>query len=132
MQLNLIEIDGERLTDEREKNEEEEEGGISFKKIIDRSIENGDKRNKCGENDLCREDAIDLADETPSKLILAEAETWVKGFTRFEVEFLGLGTCVSLRLRPHHLFLFAIHNSDSNNLLRVLVFSSKNPTMRVC
>lgn len=94
-----------KLTDEGEKNEDEEESGISLEEVVNGGIKNGYERNECGEDDLSGEDAVDLADETPSELVLAEAQPWVERFARFDVEFLCLRTCVHL-LRLEHLFLF--------------------------
>lgn len=67
----------EKLTDEGEKNEDEEESGIALEEIVDGGIENGDERDEGGEDDLSGEDPVDLADEPPSELVLAEAQPWI-------------------------------------------------------
>lgn len=74
-------IRNERRTDERKEEEDEEEGGIALEEVIDWSIENGGDRDEGGEDDLGGEDAVDLADETPSELVLADAQPWVEGFS---------------------------------------------------
>ena len=66
-------------TDEREEDDEEEEGRTAPEESVDGSIEDGDGGNDGSEDDLRREDSIDLADEAPTELVLANAETWVKG-----------------------------------------------------
>jgi len=103
----------EKLTGEREKKEDEKESGISLEEVVNGGIENGYERNEGGENDLSGEDAVDLADEPPPELVLAEAQPWVERFARFDVELLCLRTCVHL-LSLEHLFLFQWNQTKPN------------------
>lgn len=66
-------IGGKLRTDERDDAEEEKKARRSGKKIVDGRIEDNNGGDKRGEEKLSRENPIDLADETPSELILAVA-----------------------------------------------------------
>lgn len=69
---------GEWLTDEWQEDEEEEKAGISPEKSVEGGVEDGEWRDEGGEDDLGGQDAIDLANETPTELVLAIADTRVK------------------------------------------------------
>lgn len=80
MRMLLLVLEERNQKYEGKEEEEEKEGGISLEEMVDGRIENGDERDERGEEDLSGEDAVDLADEAPSELILAGAEAWVEGF----------------------------------------------------
>lgn len=73
---------GVRLrTDEGKEHEEEQQPGISPEEIVDGRWENGDGRDDGREDELGSENTVDLADKTPSELVLAGAKTRVQGLT---------------------------------------------------
>lgn len=100
------------LTDEGEKDEEQEKGRIAPKEKIEGSIENGDDGNNGCKKDLSREDSVDFTDETPTELIITKGETWVEGFTRFDIEFFIVfyGCVTSFVVRLLLLWLIKIHH----------------------
>jgi len=81
MRMLLLVLQQGNQKDEGKEEEDEEEGGIALEEVIDWSIENGGDGDEGGEDDLRGEDAVDLADETPSELVLADAQPWVEGFS---------------------------------------------------
>ena len=76
-------------TDEWKEDEEQEKARISSEEIVDGRVKDENGRNYGGYDDLSGEDAIDLADETPSELILPGAETRMQNLPGLEI-VLGL------------------------------------------
>lgn len=61
--------------------EQKQKTGTALEEVVDGGVENNNCRDEGGEKDLGGEDAVDLADEAPSKEILSMAEPWIEGIT---------------------------------------------------
>ena len=64
--------------DEGQEHKEQEKAGIAPEKKVEGRVEDGEGRDEGGEEDLGGQDAIDLANETPTELVLSIAETRVE------------------------------------------------------
>lgn len=75
---------------------------MAAEEIVHRGAEKNDGRYDGGEDDLPGEDAVDLADEPPSELVLTRAQTRIQGLPSLQVHLI-LG---AHSLEPVHLRIF--------------------------